>query len=268
MSEVLRLENVWIAFDRGRARTWALEDVSLVVAQGEIAAVVGGGGQGKTTLIRMATGTLPADRGRVLVNGVDVAGLKDHDASHMLASDIGVATGVGPSLGLTARDYIENAVAAPKECVWRWLWRRRWGRREQRRMASAVLDELGINECADSQWDALSDWQRVLVELAQAVVVRPRLLLIDDLAGRFDLRQKQTLMDVLEGIVREQHCGVLMAVSDDASALRAVRVWRLHRRRLRLMASHTAAEANAADVIPLRRQPAGDAMSSAEQERC
>ena len=65
------------------------------------------------------------------------------------------------------RDYIENAVAAPKECVSRGLRRRRWGRREQREMATAVLDELGISECADSQWDALSDWQRVLAELAQ-----------------------------------------------------------------------------------------------------
>lgn len=249
MTRVLRLDGVWTAFDRG----WVLEDVSLSVAEGEIAAVVGGGGQGKTTLIRLATGTLPADRGRVLVNGIDVAGLRDRDVSHMLASDIGVATGVGPALGLTVRDYIETRVAAPKDRVWRWWWRRRWGRREQRRMTAAVLDELRIGECADRQWNALSDWQRVLVELAQAVVVRPRLVLIDDLAGRFDLRQKQTLMDVLEAIASERACGVLMAVSDDASALRAVRVWRLHRRKLRLMASHTATD-TAADVIPLRRQ--------------
>lgn len=249
MSEVLRLDGVWTAFDGG----WVLEDVSLSVAEGEIAAVVGGGGQGKTTLIRLATGTLPADRGRVLVNSVDVARLSDRDISHMLASEIGVATGVGPALGLTVRDYIETRVAAPKDRVWRWWWRRRWGRREQRRMTAAVLDELGISECAERQWKALSDWQRVLVELAQAVVVCPRLVLIDDLAGRFDLRQKQTLMDVLEEVVRERGCGVLMAVSDDASALRAVRVWRLHRRKLRRMADHTAADMTA-DVIPLRRQ--------------
>ena len=137
MTRVLRLDGVWTAFDRG----WVLEDVSLSVAEGEIAAVVGGGGQGKTTLIRLATGTLPADRGRVLVNGIDVAGLRDRDVSHMLASDIGVATGVGPALGLTVRDYIETRVAAPKDRVWRWWWRRRWGRREQRRMTAAVLDE-------------------------------------------------------------------------------------------------------------------------------
>jgi ABC-type cobalamin/Fe3+-siderophores transport system ATPase subunit len=264
MAEVLRLDGVWSAFDRG----WVLEDVSLSVAAGEIVAVIGGGGQGKTTLVRLATGTLPVDRGRVLVDGADVARLKDRDLSHMLASDIGIAIGVGPSVGLTVRDYIETAVAAPKDHVWRWRWRRRWGRREQQRMTSAVLEEFGISECADRQWEALSDWQRVLVELAQAVIVRPRLVLIDDLAGRFDLRQKQTLMDMLEAVVRERGCGVLMAVSDDASALRAVRVWRLHRRRLRLMADHPVAEP-AAEVIPLRRQrlTEGDP-SSAEQEQC
>lgn len=267
MREVLRLDGVWTAFDRGRDRGWVLEDVSLSVSEGEIAAVVGGGGQGKTTLVRLATGTLPADRGTVLVNGVDVAGLNDRDLSHMLASDIGVASGIGPSLGLSVREYIETAAGAPKDRVWRWWWRRRWGRREQRQMATAVLDELGVSECADGQWEALSDWQRVLVELAQAVVVRPRLLLIDDLAGRFDLRQKQKLMNLLEGIARERGCGVLMVVSDDASALRAVRVWRLHRRRLRLMASHTAADGYA-DVIPLRQQRSGGDASSAEQERC
>jgi ABC-type cobalamin/Fe3+-siderophores transport system ATPase subunit len=260
--EVLRLDGVWSAFDRG----WVLEDIALSVAEGEIVAVIGGGGQGKTTLIRVATGTLPVDRGRVFVNGTDVAQLKDRDLSHMLASDIGVAIGVGPA-GLTVRDYVETAAAAPKAGVApRWSWRRRWGRPEQQRMTLAVLDELGIGDCADRQWEALSDWQRVLVELAQAVIVGPRLVLIDDLAARFELSQKRILMDVLEALVRERGCGVLMAVSDDASALRAVRVWKLHRRKLRLMADHTAAPA---DVIPLHReQPTGDGELSTEQKQC
>ena len=265
MAEVLRLDGVWAGFDRG----WVLEDVSLTVTGGEIVAVVGGGGQGKTTLIRLSTGTLPADRGRVLVNGVDVAGLRDRDVSHMLASDIGVATGIGPPLGLSMREYIETAAAAPKDRAWRWWSRRRWDRRGQQQMATAILDELGIAECADRRWEALSDWERVLVELAQALVVRPNVVLIDDLAGRFELRQKQMLMDRLDAIVRERGCGVLMVVSDDASALRAVRVWRLHRRRLRLMADHADDAAEDADVIPLRRRQAGeDASPGGEREQC
>jgi ABC-type cobalamin/Fe3+-siderophores transport system ATPase subunit len=263
MAEVLRLDGVWAAFDRG----WVLEDASLSVAEGEIVAVVGGGGQGKTTLIRLACGTLAATRGRVLVNGVDVARLKDREMSQMLASEIGVVTAVGPPLGLTAREYIEIAAAAPKEFMWRWLRRRRWHRPEQRQMASAVLDELGISKCAEQRWEALSDWQRLLVELAQAIVAQPRLILIDDLASRFELRQKQTLMDTLESVVRDRDCGVLMTVSDDASALRADGVWRLHRHRLRAMASHTGVESTAT-VIPLRHKHSRGDAASGEQGRC
>ena len=106
------------------------------------------------------------------------------------------------------------------------------------------------------RWEALSDWQRVLVELAQAVVVRPRLLLVDDIADGFGLGRKQAVMDLLEGFARERSCGVLMAVSDHASALRSVRIWQLHRRGLRLMANHIddAEHDVQANVIPLPRR--------------
>jgi ABC-type cobalamin/Fe3+-siderophores transport system ATPase subunit len=244
VAEVLRLDGVWRAFDRGRDRVAVLEGVSLSVAEGEVVAVVGGGGQGKSTLIRVASGTLPADRGTVHVNGVELAQLKDRELSAVLASDVGVATGTGPGVRVSVREYVEMAAAAPKDGR-----RRRWRRRERRLMASGILKELGVAECAELCWEELSDWQRVVVELAQAVVVRPRLLLIDDLADGFGLRQKQEVMDLLQGFAREVGCGVLMAVSDHAAALRSVRIWQLHHHTLRLMASHT--DARDADVIPI-----------------
>lgn len=247
MSEVLRLDGVWTAFDRGHDRVSVFEDVSLAVDAGEVVAVVGGGGQGKTTLIRLASGTLVPDSGTVHVSGTDVARLRDKQLARVLASDVGVATGTGPGARITVTEYVEMAAAAPK--LGR---RRRWRRRERRRMATAVLDELGISECGGLRWEQLSDWQRVLVELAQAVVVGPRLLLVDDIADGFGLRQKQEVMDVLEGFARDKRCGVLMAVSDHASALRSVRVWGLQRRGLRLMASHADDEVDEqGDVIPL-----------------
>jgi ABC-type cobalamin/Fe3+-siderophores transport system ATPase subunit len=232
VSEVLRLDGVWASFDRGRDCVSVLEDVSLSVGAGEIVAVVGGGGRGKTTLIRLASGTLVPDRGRVCVNGVEVARLDDKQLASVLAGDVGLATGTGPNARITVREYVEIAAAAPKDG-----WRRKWGRRERRRMAADVLDELGISECGSLRWEELSDWQRVLVELAQAIVVRPRLLLVDDIANGFGLGQKKAVMDVLEGFASEYGCGVLMAVSDHAAALRSVRVWQLQRRGLRLMAN-------------------------------
>jgi ABC-type cobalamin/Fe3+-siderophores transport system ATPase subunit len=254
VENVLLLDGVWKAFDRGHGRVSVLEDVSLSVAEGEIVAVVGGGGQGKTTLIRLASGTLPPDRGKVHIGGVELGKVKDKQLSAILANDLGVATGMGPGVRVSMREYVEGALTAPKDG-----WRRRWPRRERRLMTSAVLDELGVADCAELRWEELSDWQRVLVELAQAVAVRPRLLLIDNLVDGFGLRQKQEFMDLLEGFAHadELGCGILMAVSDDAAALRSVRIWQLYRHRLLLKADHTDDDVEVekdADVIPLQKR--------------
>lgn len=263
MAEVLRLDGVWAAFDRGRDRVSVLEDVSLSVTEGEIVAVVGAAGQGKTTLIRLASGTLAPDRGVVCVAGVELSGLKDKQLARILAHDVGVATGSGPGSSVTVGEYIEMAAGAPKDG-----WRRRWRKRERRRMTTTLLDELGIAACGRLRWDELSDWQRVLVELAQAVVVRPRLVLLDDLSGRFGLRQKQELADVLEAFAHEYGCGVLMVVADHGCAVRAVRVWRMQRGTVQLIADHTDTDVKVgADVIPLRREhDSGDVASASRRD--
>lgn len=241
MGEVLCFDGVWRAFDRGRDRVSVLEDVSLSVGSGEVVAVVGTRDQGKTTLIRIASGMLAADRGSVRVGGVELGGLRDKRLSEVLACELGVAARTGPEARLRMREYVQFSLGACRK--WR---KREWPRREVRLRVSEVLEELGVSGCGELRWDELSNWQRVLVELAQAVVVRPRLLLVDDLMDGFGLGKKQAAMDLLEGFARETGCGVLMAVSDHASALRSVRIWQLDRGRLKLMADDTSP-----DVIPL-----------------
>ncbi|HST33531.1 MAG TPA: ATP-binding cassette domain-containing protein [Solirubrobacteraceae bacterium] len=251
MSEVLRLDSVSMGFDRGRDRVCVLQDVSLSVGEGQIAAVIGGPSQGKTTLIRLAAGLLSPDEGRVHVGGVALAELRDRQRQHMLARDIGLALRTGPAMRASVREYVEMKAAAPKNG-----WRRLHRGRERQRMTTAVLDELGIADCADMRWEHVSDWQRCLADLAQAMVVSPRLLLIDDLSSPFGLRQKQNLMAFLEDFAREHSCAVLMAVSDEASALRSAQVWRLHRHQLKLRANHTGDVEAEGDVIPMRRAEA------------
>jgi len=259
-AEVLRLGGVWRAFDRGRDRVSVLEDVSLTVAAGEIVAVVGTRDQGKTTLIRVASGMLPADRGSVQIAGVELAGLKDRELSWLLAHEIGVAGRSGPEVRVSVREYVELSLVACQRRRWRWWWRGEWRGRERRLRVTAVLDELGLADCAESKWDELSNWQRVLVEIAQAIVVRPKLLLIDDVMDGFGLGKKEAVMDILGGFARDTGCGVLMAVSDHASALLAERVWQLRRGKLKLMADHTHTEETPAPVVPIhthRRQRSG-----------
>ncbi|HTZ87275.1 MAG TPA: ATP-binding cassette domain-containing protein [Solirubrobacteraceae bacterium] len=249
MREVLLFDAVSKGFDRGRDHVPVLEDISLSVNEGEIVAVVGGGGQGKTTLMRLASGTLPADRGRICVTGIDMSPLKDRQRQRLLASEVGIVTGTGPALPVCVREFVEMKAAAPRTG-----WRRRHSRRDRRSMTTAILDELGITECADMRWQDLSDWERVIAELAQALVVRPRVLLVDAVTDNFGLRQKEAAMALLEDAARQHGCGVFMAASDHESVLRSVRVWQLHRRRLELWANHDVAETLDADVIPLPKR--------------
>jgi ABC-type cobalamin/Fe3+-siderophores transport system ATPase subunit len=222
---VLRLEGVWQAFERGRTRVPVLEDVSLDVQAGEIAAVVGGRGQGKTTLIRVASGTLPVQRGSVALNDRKLKGLSDSQMQRMLAADIGSATRIGPEAHLSVRDYLDMAISAA----------RKYSVSERTHHIEEMIERLKLTDCAGAKWGELSDWQRVLVELAQAAIRRPALLLVDNIVDGLGLEEKQTAMTLIEGFAKELRLAVLMAVSDHAAALRSTKVWRLSHAHLELM---------------------------------
>jgi ABC-type lipoprotein export system ATPase subunit len=224
MIPVLRLVGVWKWFERGGVRVSVLEDVSLEVRAGQVAAVVGGRGRGKSTLIRLATGMLRVDRGSVSVDGRELGGLSDRDLEELLAREIGVAARGGEQR-LNVRDYVEMSLVATRQ----------HSGRERERLVKDVLAELEISGCAGSRWAELSDWQRVQVEFAQAIVRRPKLLLVDDLVDGMGFDQKRAAMDLMEGFARDRRCGVLMAVSDHAAALRSATVWQLSHGRLELM---------------------------------
>jgi len=237
---VLVLDGVWKAFDRGAERLRVLADVSLSVAAGEIVAVVGTRDQGKTTLIRVASGMLPADRGSVRIGDLELTGLSDSQLAKVLRTRIGLASRGGPVMRMRVRDYVGLRLATG-----RW-----WRRRERRRRVAEVLRELDIEGCANQRWRELSDWQRVLVEFAQAIAGRPRLLLIDDVVDGLGLGKKQAAVELLRHFADDIGCAVLMVVSDHASALPCSdRIWQLSGGKLKLMA-----DLNDPVLLPLHKR--------------
>jgi ABC-type lipoprotein export system ATPase subunit len=229
---VLALDHVCMGFDRGEDRLRVLVDVSLAVAAGEIVAVVGTRDQGKTTLLRVASGSLAADMGSVRLSELELTGLSDRQLESVLRTEIGWAARNGPEVRVRVRDYVGLPLATGRRLKWR----------ERRLRVAQVLKQLDVAGCADLKWKELSGWQRVRVELAQAVVGRPRVLLIDDLIDGLSLGKKQAAMEILRSFADDFGCGVLMAASDHAAALPADRVWQLRGGRLKLMADLTDAD--------------------------
>ena len=203
-----------------------LVDVSLSVAAGEIVAVVGTREQGKTTLLRVASGTLPVDEGSVRLAGLELTGLSDGQLARVLRADIGWAARDGPQMPVRVRDYVGFQLAAGLRLRWR----------ERRLRVAETLRRLDLAATAGLRWGELSSWQQVRVELAQAIVGRPRVLLVDDLIDGLGLGKTQAAMELLRGFAEELDCGVLMAASDHTAALTADRVWQLGDGRLKLMA--------------------------------
>jgi putative ABC transport system ATP-binding protein len=236
---VLVLDGVFKGFDRGDDRLQVLSDVSLSVNHGEIVAVVATRDQGKTTLLRVASGTLPADRGSVTLGDLELTGLSDRQLARVLRCEIGFASRGGPELRVQVRDYVGLPLAIGRSLRWR----------ERRLRVAQALDALDVAATAELAWRELSDWERARVELAQALVRRPRLLLIDDLIDGLGLGKKQATMEILRRVADDPGCGVLMAVSEHAAALPSDRVFQLDGGRLRLMA-----DLNDPKLIPLRRR--------------
>ncbi len=202
-----------------------LEGVSLDVGDGEVVAVVGQRWEGKTTLLRLAAGMAVADAGQVCFRGVDLGSYSRRRRPRLLGREIVWLDRQESSLGLNVLDYLGLPMV---------MWR--GPRRSQaRRMAAEALERVGVAHVAETRVGDLSSWERVLVGLASAVIVRPKLLVVDDLFDGLGATRMFQVSDLLRSLVGEFGFGVLFGVSDVEAAVMADRVLVFERRALKVL---------------------------------
>jgi ABC-type cobalamin/Fe3+-siderophores transport system ATPase subunit len=97
-------------------------------------------------------------------------------------------------------------------------------RRDAYDVAHGALERVGAARCGGQLWESLSDWERALVELAQAIAAGPRLLLIDDVTDTLGVRETDELTGLVHELTREWKLAALMCVSNGTATLRCDRV--------------------------------------------
>jgi len=212
---LLALEGVCKSYWRGVHETVVLADVSLEVCAGELFAIWGQRGAGKTTLATIAAGLEAPERGRVVFDGEDLAnGRGSWGKVPRLHEGIGWVQRGGPHSGdyRTTVDYV--ALPLLGQCSPRGALRR----------ASAMLNRLGVADCATERWESLTDGERTLVAVAHALVREPRLLIADDPTANLDVLQREQIMALLRHAADEDGLAVLVTVPDMPEMVHADRV--------------------------------------------
>jgi branched-chain amino acid transport system permease protein len=171
----------------------AVDGCSFSVQEGTITGLIGPNGSGKTTAFNLIGGTMRADGGEVWFDGERI----DKRAPWRRAY-----AGLGRTFQITRvfkeMTVLENVVAPLSEFSWREL---RSGaiRGEEAARAEELLEFVGMAEYRDVPAEALSFGQRKLVELAQVLMIDPKLILLDEPAGGIN----PTLVERMAGMIRE-----------------------------------------------------------------
>jgi putative ABC transport system ATP-binding protein len=201
MSAMLELRDVSKVYGQGgKAEVHALRGVDLSVECGELVAIMGPSGSGKSSLLTIGGSLEEATSGEVLVDGTPLAGLRAADRARLRRRSIGfVFQDFNLLAGLTAA---EN-VAMPLELDGT-------SGRDARVAALAALDQLGVLERADHFPDDLSGGERQRVAIARAVVGDRQLLLADEPTGALDSVNSEAVMRLLRDACRRGAAGVVV----------------------------------------------------------
>ncbi len=163
----------------------ALDSVSIEVTRGSVTGVIGPNGSGKSTLFNIIAGTLRPDEGRVRIDGRDIT-----RASAAQICSLGIARTFQISRLFAEMTVLENLVAVAR------------GRDDRAAIALALelLEFLEIAEIADKWGSELSYGQRKLVEIARALMLQPKIMLLDEPFAGINPRLQNRIVDHLKAL--------------------------------------------------------------------
>ena len=175
----------------------AVDGVSISMKHGEVFGLIGPNGAGKTTFVNVLTGFQRPTRGRVVLGGDDVTGLRAHELGRR-----GLARTFQTVRLFRDMPVIENLEAA---AVGTGL-----GRREAARRAAKILGWMNFEHKADDWADTLPYGEERRVGIGRALAMAPRFVLLDEPAAGLSDAECDELMGLIAGIPGEFGCGVLL----------------------------------------------------------
>ena len=243
MSDLLAFDNVWLEY----GDKIVLERVDLGIAERSFVSIVGPSGAGKSSFLRLALGQEAPSRGRILLDGQ------------------GLPAECGPDRGVVFQRYsvfphltaLRNVMFG-RECANARFTARLFGAARRRAVeeAEAMLAEVGLSDSLHLYPAQLSGGMQQRLAIAQALIARPRVLLLDEPFGALDPGIRQDMHRLILRLWQEHRLTVLMVTHDIGEAFRlGTRVLAFDKRRIDPHAPHRFGATAVYDILLNRKVP-------------
>lgn len=194
---MLELKHIQKSFDG----VPVLKDISIQVEEGEIVSILGPSGCGKTTLLNLILGIAQADGGSILYNGEDLTRTAmEKRGFNIVFQDYALFPNLNVYRNITYGLKNKPGISSKEE-------------------VDELIDLLGLREHMGKRIDQLSGGQKQRVALARTMVMKPRILLLDEPLSALDGVIKESIKDRIKTIAREYHLTTIIVTHDPEEAL-------------------------------------------------
>ncbi len=197
---MIEIQNVWKRFDDNVI----LENISATVKEGEFITLVGASGCGKSTFLRMLLGTDTPSQGSILLDGKIIADEPDAERGVVFQQ-----YSVFPHLSVLENVVIARAFEGSK---FGFLWGAE--KKAARAEAAELLDIVGLSHMLHRYPDELSGGMRQRLAIAQALILKPRILLLDEPFGALDPGIRADMHELVLNLWRKHKLTVFMVTHD------------------------------------------------------
>ncbi len=212
MDIILQAQKISKTYSNGIVEVPALKTCSLDIKKGEFVAVIGRSGSGKSTLLHVLAGLDTPDQGEIMINGQDIAKMKEKERSAFRRKNIGY---VYQDYNLFPEFTAYENMILPLKLD---------GREVKRDIAMEMMEKLGIAECADKFPQEMSGGEQQRVSIGRALIIQPAIIFADEPSGNLDAENARNVAELLATASTEYGQSIVLVTHDRQMADYADRI--------------------------------------------
>ncbi|PFP26820.1 hemin ABC transporter ATP-binding protein [Bacillus sp. AFS073361] len=205
MMEPLILEQVEKSFKDGDKENHIVKNLSFRLKTGEVVAIIGPSGSGKSTFLSIAGALQSPDKGKVIVNGTDIATFSDIEKANIRLNHLGY---IFQTSNLVPYLKVEEQLSLVLKMANQWT-------KESKRKINDMLVAVGMEQRSKFYPHQLSGGEKQRVAIARAFINDPEIILADEPTASLDSNRSMSIIELIAKIVKEQNKSAIIVTHDE-----------------------------------------------------